>query len=276
MNTTTIKHRLVVPIQTRGNIGKSTEAIVRCEWMNQRDVSWQGFDLDVSNRTLSKTYPDNVNLVPESPEPVGDLIRILKRIRKADVTVLDPSAHMNKLILKAFGMMKFPKTAAEAEARATVLVFPIDEISDMEDIATTVDALKDNVDWVVVRNPFKMPVTKFFDGSELERELIDYGAAFLELPSLLSDTRNHLRALEVDADRGISPAEALLSDSLKVELVHRLILEEWMRDVFERLDAIAGHLLPTDRAATLAKPEPKAEDPVARNLSRGINLGNLD
>ena len=32
--TSEIKHRLVVPIQTRGNLGKSTEAIARCEWMS--------------------------------------------------------------------------------------------------------------------------------------------------------------------------------------------------------------------------------------------------
>ena len=39
---TVVAHRLVLPIQTRGNIGKSTEAIARCEGMSQRHVQWRG------------------------------------------------------------------------------------------------------------------------------------------------------------------------------------------------------------------------------------------
>ena len=40
--TSEILHRLVVPIQTRGNLGKSTEAIARCEWMTERSVIVEG------------------------------------------------------------------------------------------------------------------------------------------------------------------------------------------------------------------------------------------
>jgi len=40
-----VEHRLVVPIQTRGNLGKSTEAIARGEWMTTRGVQWKGYDL---------------------------------------------------------------------------------------------------------------------------------------------------------------------------------------------------------------------------------------
>jgi hypothetical protein len=65
--TSEILHRLVVPIQTRGNLGKSTEAIARCEWMNHRGVLWKGYDLDAFNRTLSTTYSEDVVFV----EPGG-------------------------------------------------------------------------------------------------------------------------------------------------------------------------------------------------------------
>jgi hypothetical protein len=58
--TSEILHRLIVPIQTRGNLGKSTEAIARCQWMSERGVSWKGYDLDAFNRTLSNTYPEDV------------------------------------------------------------------------------------------------------------------------------------------------------------------------------------------------------------------------
>ena len=68
-STSEIRHRLVVLIQTRGNIGKSTEAIARCEWMNLRNIAWEGYDLDAFNRTLSTTYPDTVIFVNPTQEP---------------------------------------------------------------------------------------------------------------------------------------------------------------------------------------------------------------
>jgi len=269
-----VKHRLVVPIQTRGNIGKSTEAIARCEWMHRRSICWRGYDLDSFNRTLSTTYPDDVTFVPPTPEPEGEIIKILRRISDADVTVIDPSAHMNQTILRAFEMVRFAELAASVQARVTVLVFPIDEVSDMDDINATVDALGDSVDWVVVRNRAKIPRTRFFDGGEIETTLRNHGAAFLEVPSLLSDTRNHLRAIEVRLERGLSPAEALRNPALKIDMAHRLILEDWIRDMFRRFDAIASHLLPSEAAAKIAPSiELVAKSP--RKRGAAINMENL-
>jgi hypothetical protein len=273
-STCEIKHRLVVPIQTRGNIGKSTEAIARCEWMSQRKVEWKGYDLDGFNRTLSTTYPDEVTFLEASREPEGEIIRILRSITQAQVTVIDPSAHMNQTILKAFQMVKFSELAASVQARVTALIFPIDEVSDMDDITATVETLTDTVDWIVVRNRVKIPTTKFFDGSEIERSLQEYGATFLELPALLSDTRNHLRAHEVRLGRGLSPAEALKNPALKIDLAHRMILEDWLGELFRRFDAIASHLLPS-AAATKIKPAPAVQSPSSRKRGRTINVENI-
>lgn len=267
-------HRLVIPIQTRGNIGKSTEAIARCEWMNQRAVAWKGYDLDAFNRTLSTTYPGIVTFVPPSQEPEGEIIRILRQLTQVAVTVIDPSAHMNLTILKAMKMVKFHELAVHAKARVTVLVYPIDEVSDMDDIAETVESLGGAVDWVVVRNRTKMPTTRFFDGSELEAKLTNYGAAFLELPNLLTETRNHLRAHEVKLGRGLSPAEALKEPSLKIDLMHRLVLEDWLGEMFRRYDAIAAHLLPT-AAATGIQVAAKPQHANSRKRGEGINLKEL-
>ena len=264
-----IKHRLVLPIQTRGNIGKSTEAIARCEWMSHHSVNWKGYDLDSFNQTLSTTYSDEVTFVPPTPEPEGEIIKILRRITQAEVTVIDPSAHMNQTILKAFQMVRFAELAAGAQARVAVLIFPIDEVSDMDDITATIETLADTVDWIVVRNRAKIPATKFFDGSEIEGILRGYGAAFLEVPSLLSDTRNHLRAHEVRLGRGLSPAEALKNPALKIDMAHRLILEDWIREMFRRFDAIASHLLPTEAAAKI---EPSIEPATKLPRKRGVAI----
>jgi len=53
----TNKHRLILPMQAKGNMGKSIEATARACWLNQRGIQWQGFDLDGDNRTLSRLFP---------------------------------------------------------------------------------------------------------------------------------------------------------------------------------------------------------------------------
>jgi hypothetical protein len=65
-------------------------------------------------------------------------------------------------------MVRLTQLCEAIAARVTVLIYPVDEVSDMDDIAQTVEVLGDSVDWVIVRNPVKIPTTKFFQGSELD------------------------------------------------------------------------------------------------------------
>ena len=274
-----ISHRVVVPIQTRGGIGKSTEAIARASWMDQRDVKWQGFDLDSQNRSFSDNFPESAKLVQLAPnEPEGDIIRLLRKATHAEVTSIDPQAHMNLTILQALNLIQFPQQAAAAGVRLTVLVYPMDELSDMDDIQSTVDALRDTVDWVIVRNPARQARTRMFDGSEIETELKDFGAATLALPALLSDTRMALRNLEVQQGRAINPVEALGNKALKFDMAHRMVLEDWTRRTFQAFDEIAPHLLPTSKGLEVqaSHPKPAAPAPEARRRGRSVNLANLE
>ena len=269
-----ILHRLVVPIQTRGNLGKSTEAIARCEWMTERSVIWKGYDLDAFNRTLSTTYPEEVLFAEPGPEPEGELIKIFRGLAQSEVTVIDPSAHMNRTILRAMEMVRLTHLCEAIAARVTVLIYPVDEVSDMDDIAQTVEALGDSVDWVIVRNPVRIPTTKFFQGSELESQLLGFEAVQLEIPALLSDTRNHLRSREIQLGRGLSPAEALRNPSVQLDIAHRIVLEQWLADFFERLDAVAEHLIPTAKAKAL-QPARRREVIAPRRRIAGINLESI-
>ena len=274
-----VRHRIVAPIQVRGNIGKSTEAIVRGEWMRARNVEWQGFDLDQDNRTLSDVFPEEVKRVELSSEPQSDLIRILRAGTQARVTTIDPRAHLQSLILETLRMLRFPELAAAEGCRLTVLVFPIDELSDMDDIDRTVAELGGSVDWVIVRNPLLQRRTRMFDGSELEAELLRLGAATLTLPALLSDTRTYLRSKEVKLGRAISPAEALKNPEIDLHITHRMVLEDWLRKLFRQYDLLAGHFLPSEEAGRIAAPEPEEVHTVAsRPQRRGarVNLANIE
>jgi len=242
--------------------------------MDQHGVPWRGYDLDVFNRTLSDTYPDAVTPIEPSREPEADIIKILRKVTQVPVSVVDPQAHMNKTILSAMAKVDFPKFAAQAQARATVLIFPIDEVSDMEDISETVDTLGDSVDWAIVRNRERIPTTKFFDGSQLEKQLLSYHAASLEIPALLTDTRNHLRGVQVKLGRTISPAEAVANGDLGLDLVHRIVLQKWLAELFRNFNAIKSLLVPGAYAEKITAPgdiRQKRE----RVVATGINLENI-
>lgn len=275
----TVRHRVVVPIQTRGGIGKSTEAIARACWMDQRDVDWQGYDLDAQNKTFSDNFPDQATLVPLAQnEPEGDVIRLLRKATFKEVTVIDPQAHMNHTILQALKLIRFPETAAAGGVRLTVLVYPMDELTDMDDITSTVDALGDTVDWVIVRNPARQARTRMFDGSGIESELLGFGAVTMNLPALLTDTRMALRNLEVQHGRAFNPLEVLGNQELKFDPAHRMVLEDWNRRTFQAFDEIATHLLPTEKGEAVKASHQKPAVPATTTRRRGssVNLANLD
>jgi hypothetical protein len=171
-------------------------------------------------------------------------------------------------------MVRLTQLCEAVAARVSVLIYPVDEVSDMDDIAQTVEVLGDSVDWVIVRNPVKIPTTKFFQGSDLERELLGFGAVRLEIPALLSDTRNHLRSREIQLGRGLSPAEALRNPSIQLDIAHRIVLEQWLAEFFERLDAIAGHLISTAKAKAL-QPGRRREVVAPKRRISGINLESI-
>ena len=107
-------------------------------------------------------------------------------------------------------------------------------------------------------------------------KLDGFGAVRLELPALLSDTRNHLRAVELQEGRGISPAEALRNPDLKMDTTHRIILEDWLRTLFHGFEAIADHLLPTAEALTVKASVEPAVGKMAVRRGAKINRANIE
>ena len=53
---------------------------------------------------------------------------------------------MNRTILRAMEMVRLTQLCEAIAARVTVLIYPVDEVSDMDDIAQTVEALGDS--WI--------------------------------------------------------------------------------------------------------------------------------
>jgi hypothetical protein len=269
-----VTHRLLVPVQARGNVGKSTILNALAGWLEQHAVAWRGFDLDPDHRSFERCFPATVTWQPLGEEPEGDLIKLLRSCTANPVTVLDPRAHLNEIVLRSWEMIRFPDSFAAAGGRITVLLFPADDLEVMTDLDRTVSRLAGTVDYVVIKNRARAPRTRMFDGSELEADLHHLGAAVVEVPVLLSMARNHLAALEAALGRGVPHLEAVANRELPLDPMVRLIIEDWTKTLFRRFDRVAAALVPTNLAAAVAAPE--ASSTAAVNIRRGakINRGN--
>jgi hypothetical protein len=267
--------RVLLPLQGKGDIGKSTALITIGTWLDKWGVEWRGFDLDDHNQTFSRGFPEKVSLVALGREPEDDIIGVLRQAGKAPMTLIDPRAHQSQDILRIMELIRFGEMAAERKGRMTALVFPQDTLEIMQDIDATSERLGESVDYLIVRNGYKAYRTKMFDNSQLEADLLAMGAAEIRMPVLLASARNQMARVEVQIGRGVSFAEAAASKDLGVDYTARLVIEDWLRTVYQEHDRAAGVLLPSIEIARIQrKSEPERPKPV---LARGrkVNLENL-
>ena len=271
----TTKYRLILPMQAKGNVGKSLETAARACWLNQRGIHWQGFDLDGDNRTLSRLFPGQTKLVPLNgqPDDLDELISILRKATVAPVTLVDPRAHLDGQLMKALHATHFFEIANAQSIGITVMVFPLDDLDVMMNLHAVCQFCGSQVEYVIVRNPARAPKTRMFDGSELEGELLNRGAASITLPMLSEFVKLRLAKLEADHQRGIPFNEALGNDELGLDIMARGVLQDWLGMLFAQYDRIAAKLLPAAEAATI-KPKvipPIGEPPSARRGAK-VNL----
>jgi hypothetical protein len=257
----TTKHRLILPMQAKGNVGKSIETAARACWLNQRDVQWQGFDLDGDNRTLSRLFPGQTKLVPLSgqAEDLDELISILRKATAMPVTLVDPRAHLDGQLMNALHATHFFEIASAQSIGITVMVFPLDDLDVMTNLDAVCQFCGSQVEYVIVRNPARAPKTRMFDSSELERELLNHHAGSITLPVLSEFVKLRLAKLEADHQRGIPFNEAIGNDELGLDIMARGVLQDWLARLFAQYDRIAAKLLPAAEAANI---KPKAAPPI--------------
>jgi hypothetical protein len=271
----TTKHRLILPMQAKGNMGKSIEAAARASWLNQRGIQWQGFDLDGDNRTLSRLFPGQVMLTPLNgqSEDLDELISILRKTTAKPVTLVDPRAHLDVQLMKALSATHFFDIAGMQNIGITLMVFPLDDLDVMTNLDAVCQFCGKQVDYVIVHNPARAPKTRMFAGSELEKELLDQGAVTITVPVLSEFVKLRLAKLEAGQQRGIPFNEAIGNDALGLDIMARGVLQDWLATMFNQYDQIAAKLLPVVEAATI-KPKiiPPIGEPLFAKRGAKVNL----
>jgi hypothetical protein len=272
-NSTDSNSRLILPISARGNTGKSLLLQALGGYCDQRGIVWTGYDLDGSNQSFSRAFPDRVSLRPITGSADHDaILAILRQSLKSEgTTIIDPRAHIDTDLLAVIKKTHFLDRADEAGLRLTVVIVPGDDMDLMEHLAATVSEFGDRVDWLLNHNLAKFPTLKMFRGTPLEVALIGYGARTLTLPVLYDTVR--LRWLEVESQqgRGVNLAEFAMNDSLGVDLLIRAIAEEFLKDLYRQFDGIAPILL-TQKQLKDFKPASTSATPASATRKRGTGF----
>jgi hypothetical protein len=269
---TEIKSRLLATVQSKGNLGKSTECLARIEWLNSLSVEWQAYDLDDAHQSVFKRYPERAKLIPISgPESAEQLLRVFRNAGRTPVQIVDTRAQATDEILRVIQRTNFLSIAAQQGIRMTVFVFPYDDLATMQNLETIVRELGDSVDYVIVRNPAKNP-TRMFDGSGLQSILHEWGGVEITMPCMFKSTFLHLDELESQRGRAITWAEAIGNRELKLDLFARGDLEIFLIEMHRQYEAIAGHLLPTEMAEEI-QPKEQTQQPAPKaNFQSRLNF----
>jgi len=269
-----IKWRLVLPLQTKGDLGKSFEAEAFCCYLEGRGIEWRGFDLDADNRSFSSRFPQQVVLAELGHEPADTIIGVLRRSGEAKVTRWDVRAHLSDAILKAVQLTHFPEQAAERGGRLTIVFFPQDNVEVMSDMDGTAETLGESVDYLIVKNRFKSAEMRMYEGSQLQKDLLGLGAGEMEMPVLLNTAKNPLAKLSLTLGRNVSIGEAAQNLELPLDFTARLVIEDWLNKIYGGYDKNVRVLLPSAEAARVAPPPETEAAPRLRRSTR-INLSNL-
>src|SRR5439155_12098822 len=213
-------------------------------------------------------FPDQTKLVPVSgqADDLDELISILRKATAAPVTLVDPRAHLDGQLMKAIHATHFFEIADAQSIGITVMVFPFVDLDVMTNLDAVCQFCGSQVEYVIVRNPARAAKTRMFDGSELERELLNLHAGTITLPVLSEFVKLRLAKLEADHQRGIPFNEAIGSDELGLDIMARGVLQDWLGNLFAQYDRIAAKLLPAAEAAGI---KPKTAPPIGIRPPQG-------
>ena len=151
---------------------------------------------------------------------------------------------------------------AEQGVRLTFFLFPTDDTESMMNVGKLFLYAGDRVDYVIVHNPAKAR-GDLFKGSQLQKQLAEFGAKSITLPAITPTTLLAMEKAEAIAKRGLSFAELSHVEAAHLERLLAGEIQWAMHKLFCQYNAIADLLLPTEfipkeKPAT-TKEKPKAE-----------------
>lgn len=248
-----IAHRIIMPVQTKGSVGKTFECLARVAWYDEMGVDWRGYDGDSGQPTFFRSHPDKVFMLCQGRAlESGDVTNVFRCVQEAPVTVVDPRAHTDEVMLEGMHSGRVFDMLDAVGGRLTVLLFPTEDGEVLRNIQAVVNAFGEKVDYMVVANPAVTGVVRLWEDSSPARDLAKLGARNITIPVLDSVARAALVYLDVDKERG-RPLADLDNPKLNVDVGVQGAVNAFKEKLFAAYDECAEILLPETEYAKIKR-----------------------
>ena len=232
--------RLICPLQSTGQVGKSTVLSSIIEYLKATDISYRAIDADGEHRTLSTWY-EEVSHVPFKEK--NDLLNVLGALGTEKAQIVDFPAQATTTLLSSLVDFDAIAFLSERGIRVTVVLFANQDQAGMVAAADIYRTLGRTVDYLVVENPVKFGSTGFWRSR--------LGEAFdndprLKLPSLPDDVVYKINLESKKQNRVFNFVESVNY----LEGLERAAVNGWKKDVFGSLHRAARVLLPVGHPIT--------------------------
>lgn len=231
--------RLICPLQSTGQVGKSTVLASIIEYLKVTDTSYRAIDADGEHKTLSTWY-DDVQHIPFAEK--HDLLSVLGALGSEKTQLVDFPAQATTAILNALADFDAISFLAERGIRVTVVLFANQDQAGMMAAADIYRTLGRTVDYLVVENPAKFGSTGFWRSR--------LGKAFENDPRLVLPTLPDDIVYQVNLESKKHGKILHFIEAIKViDGLEKSALISWRKEVFTALHKACRVLLPVGAPA---------------------------
>jgi len=234
-----ITHRLVTCFQSSGRIGKSTAFEGILAWANFAGIPVAAVDCDAEHRTLSKRLPEAAFV--DATRSHDEFLQLIMDLPETPLAVADFPAQATDFLLGAMESLRVLDALDATRTRLTVLMFAADDPTAAASLAKTYRALRDRVDYLLVKNPARFR-SQAFDESALAEFFRRTKVPVLDLPTITATTLEQIAVASAERKKHLT-----FSEALKIPGIHpmcRFEIEYFLNRIFAQCEDAAQFLVP--------------------------------
>lgn len=229
------KRRIIITAGAKGGTGKTLTTTLLHGWLSEQSIRVTLFDGDAENSTLSRFAPNSTFIDMHRPAALDEILLPLES-DQADVVLLDSRAATSEDSISWLQQLGLRALQEELHTRVTIVTLVTHSRDTLEQLKRWTSTLKDEVDWIVVRNLVGGQVDEY-DASNLRSAVLKkLLAAEITVPLIPPYVMANLEV------HGLTVAEARVSPN--ISWANRRRCQSLHGLIGAQCDEVRSHLLP--------------------------------
>lgn len=231
-----MKKQIDLILNGKGGVGKSFFATNFVQYLKDKEIGHVPIDTDNENSTLKRFHPEARFINIAKPQEIDSLFSELKN---AHLVVVDCRAASTDIFLDYFAELKVFDVLAELEASLTVISPVNHEADSVKQVKVLTEALKDQCQYLIVKNQAHSEMFAIYDGSKTRQQLVNHlRGREIVMPNLYDWLVTALNQVNLPITQAVQNREFTLMD--------RQRLKTWQHQFYEQLDLVRDIFLPRE------------------------------